>query len=425
MGENNYLSAYKMINSQLVLNNQKLKEEIKDKIEMINELNEQLFKYREENKTLREMVQKLLEQFKTITTIMVSVRDQSESVFNVVYNEHAMKETEQQMRRPLAGIFYERRRTECPPYTDEAAILEGEDENLSMEDYRPAISRVEEEEELHEEELESNFVLSKSPLIKRLERKSRNRSFDESFETIDTNRVVKVARKSQEYLHGRDSRESKHSDDESMRETVVSEEMDISQTANLPQIILQEASKNESTNVEVIDQSSTIRNNFELSISSDHSGMPSDHSVQSDLNPVTDQSLRPATIKRMASESMLNTLIEQEINKENSGTNDTISNATCSTPLSRNRRPRIKATMHSPMSPVPLVSLKPLTKENLSQHNISFDSLVFKTSKCLKQDDLDRSEQASTESNDSRRPRRKAAPKVLKEAKLKSKLRRT
>lgn len=56
MGDSNFLSAYKLINSQLVLNNQKLKEEMKDKIEMINQLNEQLFKYREENKTLRDMV---------------------------------------------------------------------------------------------------------------------------------------------------------------------------------------------------------------------------------------------------------------------------------------------------------------------------------------------------------------------------------
>ncbi|XP_058463446.1 uncharacterized protein LOC131437846 [Malaya genurostris] len=415
MGENNYLSAYKMINSQVVLNNQKLKEEIKDKIEMINELNEQLFKYREENKTLREMVQKLLEQFRTITTIMVSVRDQSESVFNVVYNEHAVKETEQQMRKPLAGLFYERRRMECPPHIDESAIPEAEDENRSMEDYRTAVSIVNEDEELPEE-LGNNFVPPKSPLLKRLERKSRNRSIDESFETIDTNQVVKVARKSQEYLHGRDSRESKHSDDENMNKSSVSEPMDISQIADLPQISLEEASSNK---VEVLDQSSTIRNDSA-------SDFPSDHSVQSELNPATDQSLRPAQIKRMASDSMLNTLIEHDANKENTSTNDTIANASCSTPLAKSRRfTRIKAQMLSPTSPVPLVSLKPLTKENLSRHNISFDLLHLKANKSLKQEDLDRSEQGSMESNDSRRPRRKAAPKVLMEPKINTKLRRT
>lgn len=226
MGDSNLLSAYKLINSQLVLSNQKLKEEIKDKIEMINALNEEVFKYREENKTLRDMVHKLVEQFKTVTTIMVSVRDQSESVFNVVYNEHARKEHEQQTRRPVAGLFYEKRRTECPPYVDEAAIAEAEHENHSMEDYRAAIAEEDdeddelgEEEEEEEDEQEKSSTPCRSPLVKRLGRKSKNRSFDESFETIDTNRVVKAARKSQEYIQSRDSRDGRQSEDGSAQDT--------------------------------------------------------------------------------------------------------------------------------------------------------------------------------------------------------------
>ncbi|XP_053685221.1 uncharacterized protein LOC128734865 [Sabethes cyaneus] len=420
MGDSNFLSAYKLINSQLVQNNQKHKEEIRDKIEMINQLNDQLFKYREENKTLRDMVQKLLEQFKTITTIMVSVRDQSESVFNIVYNEHAMKETEEQMRRPIAGLIYERRRIECPPEVDEAAIIEGEDENRSMEDYRTAV--MEETIENNQEQIGS---LPKSPMLKRLERKSRNRSVDESFETIDTNHVVEAARKSREYRHSRDSREGKYSSgEESLRETTTSEAMDITQTSVQAKVSIEEIASDETPKVQVIDGSSTVRNIFETSSFSEKSSYSS---IQSDVNPPTDQSLRPTTLKRIASESMLNTLTEQEINKENDdGTNDTISNATCSTPLAKSRRvKRAKAALLSPTSPVPMVSLKPLTKANLNQHNISYEALVIRTNKTIKQDDLERSEQASTESNDSKRPRRRAAPKVLKEPRINTKLRRT
>ncbi|XP_055530565.1 uncharacterized protein LOC129721705 [Wyeomyia smithii] len=422
MGDSNFLSAYKLINSQLVLNNQKLKEEMKDKIEMINQLNDQLLKYREENKTLRDMVHKLLEQFKTITTIMVSVRDQSESVFNIVYNEHAMKEAEERTRRPIAGLIYERRRMEYPPEVDEAAITEGEDENKSMEDYRTASNTV--LEEGNENDEERNVLLTKSPLLKRLERRSRNRSVDESFETIDTSCVVKAARKSQEYRHSRDSREGRFSsEEESLREVTGSENMDISQPSFLPKVSMAQIMTDEVPNIEVIDESITIRNAIETSSFSEKSSY---ESIQSDVNPPTDQSLRPTNLKRMASESLLSTLIDQEANKENgNGTNDTISNATCSTPLAKSRRTnRLKAGLLSPTSPVPFVALKPLTKANLTKHNISHNSLVFKTNKSTKQDDLERSEQASTESNDSKRPRRKAAPKVLKEPSLGCKLRR-
>lgn len=236
MGDNNLLAAYKLINSQLVLSNQKLKEEIKEKVEMINGLNAELMQYRIENKTLRDMVQKLLEQFKMVTKIMGSVRDQSESVFNTVFNEHAKKEHEQQTRGPVAEIFYEKRRAERQPYVDEAAIEEAEDENHSMEDYEISAREGEETaEELGDEEEEiedANSTPSKSPLVKRLGKKSRNRSFDESFETIDTNRVVKAMRKSQEYIQRRDSRDGRQpSDEESLQEK--SEKKEETDTSNV------------------------------------------------------------------------------------------------------------------------------------------------------------------------------------------------
>lgn len=176
--------------------------------------------------------------------------------------------------------------------------------------------------------------------------------------------------------------------------------------------------------ISVIDGSTTVRNILETSSFSEKSSYSS---VQSDINPSTDQSLRPTTLKRIASESMLNTLTEQEMNKENDvGTNDTISNATCSTPLAKSRRKnRAKVVLLSPTSPVPLVSLKPLTKENLNEHNISYEALVIRTNRSIKQDDLERSEQGSTESNDSKRPRRRAAPTLLKEPRRNTKLRRT
>ncbi|XP_055626828.1 uncharacterized protein LOC129768910 [Toxorhynchites rutilus septentrionalis] len=458
MGENNYLSAYKLINSQLVLSNQKLKEEIKEKIEMINEINEELFKYREENKTLRDMVQKLVEQFKTITTIMVSVRDQSESVLNVVFKQHSSRETEQQTRKPIAALIYQKHRAECPPYVDEAAIAEAEDEDHSMEDYRTALNV--EDEDNDDDEFETDQVLSfnslpKSPLIRRLGRKSRNRSFDESFETIDTNRVIKAARRSQEYLSGRESKDSKDSEDD----TGGIENMDISQTVietnhiaeAQPSIVSEEMEADNSLtlrNTRVEDYSSTMPSDrsalserdttsdhdaeplapkFEASSFSEHSSAPSDHSIQSELNPPTDQSLRPVLMKRMASDSMLSTIVDRETNKENTIINDTISNATCSTPLSKQRKGKLKnANQHlPPISPVPLVRLKPLTKENLSQHNISYESLFGKEDKSLKQEELDRSDQTSLESSDSKRPRRRAAPKTLKEPSLTRKLRRT
>ncbi|XP_065088117.1 uncharacterized protein LOC135709658 [Ochlerotatus camptorhynchus] len=424
MGDSNLLSAYKLINSQLVLSNQKLKEEIKDKIEMINALNEEVFKYREENKTLRDMVHKLVEQFKTVTTIMVSVRDQSESVFNVVFNEHARKEHEQQTRRPVAGLFYEKRRTECPPYVDEAAIAEGQDENQSMEDYRSAIAE-EDDDELGEEdeEQEKGSTPSKSPLVKRLGRKSKNRSFDESFETIDTNRVVKSARKSQEYLQCRDSRDGRHSEDGSIQDSTDREDSNTSKTI-MPPIIVVDATLTDRK----FEGQSTIRKSIlEVSSFSVNSSIPSDQSTQSELNPTTDQSMRPVSMKRMASDSMLTTLVERENNKENSTlVNDTISNAASSTPVVKKCKPKTISKRFTVLSPVPFVSLKPLTKENLSEHNISYDRLVKNAKKVVKYEEPDScSDQNSIDSNDSRRPRRKAAPKVLKEQRINLKMRRT
>ncbi|KXJ73263.1 hypothetical protein RP20_CCG016126 [Aedes albopictus] len=437
MGDNNLLAAYKLINSQLVQSNQKLKEEIKEKVDLINCLNEDLMQYRIENKTLRDMVQKLLEQFKMVTTIMGSVRDQSESVFNTVFNEHAQKEHEQQTRRPVAGLFYEKRRAERPPYVDEAAIEEAEDENHSEGDYETAIQEEEETgEELlgeEEEEMEEECTTpSKSPLVKRLGRKSRNRSFDESFETIDTNRVVKAVRKSQEYMQRRNSRDGRPSDEESLHEKSERrmEEDASSMTVSAPVITIDATSATNETKGQT-----TIRNGshvLEASSSSSNSGVPSDQSTQSELNPTTDQSLRPVSMKRMASDSMLTTLIEREANKENSFVNnDTISNAASSTPVvKKGRRKKPKPSYPhsvSGLSPVPFVSLKPLTKQNLSKHNISYEGLELTVNgvhKKIKAEDSC-SDQNSIESNESGRPRRKAAPKTLKEQRINIKLRRT
>lgn len=225
MGDSNLLAAYKLINSQLVLSNQKLKEEMKEKADLECCLNQELLQYRAENKTLRDMVKKLLEQFSMVTTIMGSVRDQSESVFNKVFNEHAMQEHKQQTRRSVAALFYEKRRAERAPYVDEAAIEEADNENCSMEDYRTAVEDDEygnQSGELPDEEpMEASVkssTPSKSPLMKRLERKSRSFSIDESFETIDRNRVVKAVRKSQEYLQQRETRDGRPSDDDSLQE---------------------------------------------------------------------------------------------------------------------------------------------------------------------------------------------------------------
>lgn len=433
MGDANLLSAYKLINSQVVMSNQKLKEEIREKIEMINEIHDELFQCRAENKTLRDMVQKLLEQFKTVTTIMISVRDQSENVFDMVNRDHVAIEREQQSRKPVAALIYEKRRVENPPHENEAAIPEEEDENRSMEDYRTALSLEEEEEEEQDVSFEPRVTirLSMSPQLNRLShpRKSRNRSVDESFETIDTNSVVAVARRSQ----GRDSRGSgRTSEEESSTEIHEPEDMDISGAAVVqPTITVVSPAKSEAIEV---DPSGTITNNtIEASSFVDPSGIPSDQSTQSELNPETDQSLRPPSIKRMASDSMICSLVDREANKENTSlaavNDDTIANASCSTPVAKHRNLRGRGKKRQPpISPVPVVALTPLTKANLLQHDISCDGLLTVpnggSTRSVKKELLDRSDQDSMDSTDSRRPRRKAAPKVLKEPLLNKKMRR-
>lgn len=431
MGDPNLLSAYKLINTQVVMSNQKLKEEIREKIEMINEIHDELFQCRAENKTLRDMVQKLLEQFKTVTTIMISVRDQSENVFDMVNRDHVAIEREQQARKPVAALVYEKRRAENPPHENEAAIAEEEEENRSMEDYRTALSLEEEEEEEEAEiscEPRVTLRLSLSPQLNRLShtRKSRNRSIDESFETIDTNSVVAVGRRSQ----GRDSRGGgRTSEEESSTEIHEPEDMDISGPVVPPTITVASPAKSEAIEV---DHSGTVtENTLEASSFADPSGIPSDQSTQSELNPETDQSLRPPSIKRMASDSMLSSLVDREANKENTSlaavNDDTIANASCSTPVTKPRRNAGRGIKRQPpISPVPVVALTPLTKANLLQHNISYDGLLTVPNGSARnvKKELDRSDQDSMDSTDSKRPRRKAAPKMLKEPTLQKKLRR-
>uniref|UniRef100_A0A1Q3EW66 Shugoshin C-terminal domain-containing protein n=1 Tax=Culex tarsalis TaxID=7177 RepID=A0A1Q3EW66_CULTA len=428
MGDSNLLSAYKLINSQVVMSNQKLKEEIREKIEMINEIHDELFQCRAENKTLRDMVQKLLEQFKTVTTIMMSVRDQSENVFDMVNREHVAIEREQQNRRPVAALVYEKRRAENPPHEHEAVITEEEEENRSMEDYRTALSLEEDEAETDvdaDETIEPRVTLKLTslspPQLNRLShpRRSRNRSIDESFETIDTNSVVAVGRRSQ----SRDSRGGgRTSEEESSTEVHEAEPMDISGSVVVPPTITVV-----SPVAIQVDPSNVTNSTLEASSFMDPSGIPSDQSTQSELNPETDQSLRPTKIKRMASDSMICSLVDREANKENSTTinDDTIANASCSTPVMKHRNLRGKKRQ-PPISPVPMVSLTPLTKANLLQHNISCDGLLAVPNGSARnvKKELDRSDQDSMDSNDSKRPRRKAAPKVLKEPTLNKKLRR-
>lgn len=440
MGDTNLLSAYKLINTQVVMSNQKLKEEIREKIEMINEIHDELFQCRAENKTLRDMVQKLLEQFKTVTTIMMSVRDQSENVFDMVNREHVAIEREQQSRKPVAALIYEKRRAENPPHENEAAIQEEEEENRSMEDYRTALS-LEEEQEEEEEDVEDEHKqevsfeprvtlrLSLSPQLQRLShpRKSRSRGIDESFETIDTNSVVAVGRRSQ----GRDSRGGgRTSEEESSTEIHEPEDMDISGPVVQPTITVASPARSEAIEV---DPSETLKHyTLEASSFAEQSGIPSDQSTQSELIPETDQSLRPQGIKRMASDSMLCSLVDREANKENSSipavSDDTIANACCSTPVTKPRRKVGRPKKRQPpISPVPVVALTPLTKANLLQHNISYDGLLMVSNgsaRNFKQELLDRSDQDSMDSTDSKRPRRKAAPKVLKEPTLNKKMRR-
>uniref|UniRef100_A0A182QJ79 Shugoshin C-terminal domain-containing protein n=1 Tax=Anopheles farauti TaxID=69004 RepID=A0A182QJ79_9DIPT len=212
------LEAYRIINKQFADATQKLRHDLYDYEQRYNCANEMWLAERQENKALRDMVRKLKDQLQMITKVMVSVQEQSENLFERINRPHEMAENMMRNYTPRAAQVYERRRTEYPPYVDEDAIREEEgeeryengvgaaesEEGLTMEAENETVVNGNNQNNLNASDIQLDHgsrstyeqLPTSSPLVQRLKRPSRNTSFDESFETIDHDRVVKLSRRS-------------------------------------------------------------------------------------------------------------------------------------------------------------------------------------------------------------------------------------
>ncbi|XP_035907162.1 uncharacterized protein LOC118509938 [Anopheles stephensi] len=223
------LTAYKIINQQLANEMQKKRAEIKLFEERYNATCEMLLCERQENKALRDMVRKLKDQMQIITNVIVSVQDQTVRVYDRINRPYEQAEALMQNYTPRAQQVFERRRTENPPYVDEDAIPEEEQEDVTSvepelaandgddggdEHTRPNESSGSNDEDVADD-ADKTFATNRSradvrtsggggplpmnsPLVQRLKRPSKNSSFDESFETIDRERAFKLSRHSQD-----------------------------------------------------------------------------------------------------------------------------------------------------------------------------------------------------------------------------------
>uniref|UniRef100_A0A182S994 Shugoshin C-terminal domain-containing protein n=1 Tax=Anopheles maculatus TaxID=74869 RepID=A0A182S994_9DIPT len=388
------LTAYKIINQQLANEIQKKRGEIKLHEERYNATCEMLLRERQENKALRDMVRKLKDQMQIITNVIVSVQDQTVSVYDRINRPHEQAEAMMQNYTPRAQQVYERRRTENPPYVDEDAIQEEEQEQEEGTNAEPELapnghddtrpnegsSGSNNDADDADETYASNHLRStsggplpmNSPLVQRLKRPSKNTSFDESFETIDRERAFKLSRHS----HGRRQ----------------------------------------------------IYMNVEENISDLHCSTPVSKGCTNERPP-------PA--------------VDAEVNRNRELTKTRGRNRTVQTgKRGRPRKVRSETELHTLLNPV--VMLRPLTEKNVqvherkmrpgrkakpvgslkeyedsnSSHHKSFDDSTFAgigggLEPCSSTENL------STVSGDSwNRPRRKAAPKTLREPSLGTKLRR-
>uniref|UniRef100_A0A182R8S4 Shugoshin C-terminal domain-containing protein n=1 Tax=Anopheles funestus TaxID=62324 RepID=A0A182R8S4_ANOFN len=472
------LKAYQIINQQLAHEMQKKKIELKMHEERYNATNELLLQERQENKALRDMVRKLKDQMQVITKVIVSVQEQTENVFERINRPHEQAERMMQNYTPRAQQIYERRRTENPPYVDEYAIAEENETNIVMEtDANEETNAPEENNDTRINESgadeDASFAANRSseircsigapvpinsPLVQRLKRPSRNVSLDESFETIDHDRVFKLSRRSQE------------------RRKIY---------ATIDENVTDLQSVDNTRGMDIDEQlTATLRN---LSPVKNMSCSSAKSMEQDEVRP----SLYSPRLKKMASESMLSQIQRSPVDNEevtelsNSEQDDNEMTsfdpaelvASCSTPVAtkglfidertidpakdrelprRGRgRPRgrgrgriAKTRSETELHTVgmnPVVVLRPLTKQNILAHEHKTQpNRKARTMRCMKEcnsSDSDSGsmtmndgctwvpsssvENLSTLSTESNRPRRKAAPKTLREPSLGSKLRRT
>ncbi|KFB36087.1 AGAP005407-PA-like protein [Anopheles sinensis] len=417
---------------------------------------------RQENAKLRDMVRKLKDQLQIITGVMISVRDQSAKMFDTINRPHSLAEEYERNREPRASEVYERLRSENPPCVHEAVIYEEEEEE-EVDESRIRSSSLEESLTPHafKEHVVSGCgsLLLASPLVKRLKRPSKNDSFDESFETIERERVFKASRISgnRRQIYGGLPEEP-----DSLRE-MGSDVMEADRpSTGTP--IAHKLSPDESSDMEIEDNiRETLKNISPISMDAE------------EFQPEQSEHLRyklcsdgqRGVLKKTASESMLSTLyrctskVEQDCKSGDSSfedtsefqPEDTISNASCSTPVTKGTRvPKVSSISTRPLRAVekmksdtalnkqlePVVVLRPLTEQNvLSFTRASHRGRTGRTDtkpndNCPGSSNFNgttlepssSTENLSVASNESGRPRRKAAPKTLKEPSLNSKMRR-
>ncbi|XP_058120483.1 uncharacterized protein LOC131293995 [Anopheles ziemanni] len=453
------VQALRILNNQLAQANTQAKRDLTLSEQRYVEANNTMLLVRQENALLRDMVRKLKDQLRIITDVMISVQDQSVKMFDKINRPHALAEEYERNREPRASQVYERLRSENPPYVHEAVIHEEEEEvdescvrNCSLEESLTPLASKEHGAS------GCGSLLPASPLVQRLKRPSKNDSFDESFETIERERVFKSSRISgdRRQIYGVLKEEP-----DRIRE-LGSDVMEADRPSTITPIahILP---ADESSDMEIEDDiRDTLKNMSRISIDAE------------ELQPEHNEHLRyqlcsngeRGVLKKTASESMLSTLYRPVVPDRDckSGDSsfedtsvflpeDTISNASCSTPVTKGTRLPVPSSISTRQLRVtqkmksdtalnkqlePVVVLRPLTEQNVlsftrAAHrgptgqmdknpndnypgSSNFDGTTLEP--CSSTENL------SVASNESGRPRRKAAPKTLKEPNLIYKMRR-
>uniref|UniRef100_A0A182N941 Shugoshin C-terminal domain-containing protein n=1 Tax=Anopheles dirus TaxID=7168 RepID=A0A182N941_9DIPT len=490
------LAAYRITNQQFAEANQKLRRELYEYEQRYNSTNELWLAERQENKALRDMVRKLKDQMQMITKVMVSVQDQSETLFERINRPHQLAEDMMRNYTPRAPHVYQRRRTEFPPCVDEAAVPEGDEEE--REESEADVAKPEEEAEQDEaadEDIRANgsdrtnpntpdrmlnrgnrsvgeLLPAHSPLVQRLKRPSKNASFDESFETIDRDRVFKLSRRSH---NRREIYSNLQQNEDELQSIYDASNREIDE-------VLRETLRRMSSPVRM-DESDHEEEEQQQEVSRQSSS--SDTSPGSEPPPTRSKpkdAMYHSRLKKTVSESMLLRMQRASVGLETDITDDrssasreetemTVFNpaelvASCSTPVvqrdvaeperrhGRGRPPKTKSeTELSKQTLHPVVLVQPLTVKNVQHHEQSTQpkrrgrppkaaaapaatmrqqldsSNSFEGTTTLPDDGCTLDAGSSMEnlsqfSGESYRPRRRTAPKTLREPSLRIKLRR-
>ncbi|ETN64282.1 hypothetical protein AND_003974 [Anopheles darlingi] len=527
------LAAYRILNKQLAESNTQLKRGLATSELRINEINCLVLQTRKENQFLRSATRKLKEQLQMITRVMRTVENYAETITSRINHQDQEQEGYEQLRQPVAPAVYERKRAAQLDFVDDAVIQEEEPEGhendasnphdrssnpVTRSGYYDDVAVHEDEDTIHEaveegekpdeqdeedeededeeeeeededgddEDSEPNVTIelpaayahlaAQSPLVLRLKRKSRRGSFNESFETIDRDRVFKLSRHSQSQRESNAGLSPNHSNNNNDAESDLdTPRTALSQKRNDSDMDIDESIIEAVRNISVFQNESIL--SFESTKSKGSASLTqspcedtSSNSPSSQISNVKETIRKYAlplvkqlqTTTTVGNISVIDTTV---FNPE-----DVRANATCSTPVTKGvemggeakdirKRFEIKtksetdllknSLANAPMQPV--VVLQPLTEYNLKQHelsgrrerrNISRSRAITKyyykendsendaSSDTRRQGVVCKLEQASSTENlsvqsyESGRPRRKAAPVDMRERSLNSKLRR-